>query len=106
MPWKEACAMDRRVEFVAACNQRAETISELCEEFGISRKTGYKWLTRYRAEGASGLRERSHAPHRVPWAITPAQAQALLAYRRQHATLGPKKIRAELAVLAPTVSWP
>ena len=62
MAWRETCAMDERMRFVAAAVGGAVNMSELCLLFGISRKTGYKWVGRYEAEGASGLVERSRAP--------------------------------------------
>jgi hypothetical protein len=52
-----------------------ESMTELCARFGISRKTGYKLLHRYREKNAAGLLERSRAPHITPWAITEAQGR-------------------------------
>ena len=63
MPWKESCAMDERMRFIAARLTGLHTIIALCEASGISRKTGYKWWDCYQAEGAAGLEERSHARH-------------------------------------------
>ena len=53
MPWKETCAMHQRIAFVAACLRDEAPMSALCERFGISRKTGHKWLARYRVSGAA-----------------------------------------------------
>ena len=50
MPWKECSVMDERLRFVAKLLD-GESMTELCREFGISRKTGYKILTRYRDQG-------------------------------------------------------
>jgi len=50
MPWKECSVMDERLQFVAR-RLAGETMSELCREFGISRKTGYKIFDRYRTVG-------------------------------------------------------
>jgi transposase len=58
--------MDERMGFIAAVMADEASMSELCAEFGISRRVGYKWLARYRAQGAAGLHDRSRAPHRVP----------------------------------------
>jgi len=55
MSWKETCVMDQKMSFVVACQHGAENFSELCRHFGISRKTGYKWLERYACEGVIGL---------------------------------------------------
>ena len=61
MSWRENCKMDERVRFVAAVGVGEWSMTALCEEFGISRKTGYKWLERYRERGVAGLEERSRA---------------------------------------------
>ena len=61
MPWKETCAMNERLGFVLEFERGEETLSELCRRFGISRKTGYKFLARYHAEGAEGVRDRAPA---------------------------------------------
>ena len=93
MPWREVCRMDERVGFVAAVMAAEQSMTELCERFGISRKTGYKWLARYRERGGAGLNDLSRAPHRVPWAIAASTAQAILGVRRAHPSWGPKKLR-------------
>ena len=59
MSWRESCAMDERVSFIADQRTGLWTMTELCEHYEISRKTGYKWLERYRLEGAAGLVERA-----------------------------------------------
>ncbi|MGH9810142.1 MAG: helix-turn-helix domain-containing protein, partial [Terriglobia bacterium] len=48
MPWQESCAMDERVRFISDHLSGDWTMIELCERYEISRKTGYKWLERYR----------------------------------------------------------
>jgi len=72
MPWKENCAMDQRLRFVGMDLAGELSMTELCEAFSISRKTGYKWRERYAALGAEGLIERSRAPHRPAHATAPA----------------------------------
>jgi len=106
MPWREICPMDEKMRLVAAVLADEHSMSELCASLGVSRKTGYKWLLRYRAQGAAGLHELSRAPHRVPWAIAEAQAQAILALRYAHPSWGPRKLRAKLARRKPQESWP
>lgn len=81
MPWREVCPMDERVRFVAAVLAAEQSMTRLCESFGISRKSGYKWLARHREHGAAGLYDLSRAPHRAPWAIPAAAAQAILGVR-------------------------
>ena len=63
MPWKECHVMDERLRFVARLLE-GETMVALCEEFGISRKTGHKIYQRYRQIGVQGLTDRSRRPHR------------------------------------------
>jgi transposase len=57
MPWKEVSLMSLRREFVQLAQGPKMSLAELCRRFNISRKTGYKWLTRYKEEGVKGLVE-------------------------------------------------
>jgi putative transposase len=106
MPWQGVCSMELRMRLVNALVAEEDSITALCEEYRVSRKTGYKWLTRFRAEGPVGLAERSRAPHVVPWAISQAQTEANVGLRRQHPSWGPKKLRAKLLTRAPQQHWP
>jgi putative transposase len=106
MPWREVWPMEEKLRFVAAVLDDECSMTELCESFGVSRKTGYKWLARYREYGPEGLYELSRAPHRVPWAIAPEQGAAVLAMRRAHPSWGPKKLRVKLYERAPEQSQP
>ena len=63
MPWRECSLMDERLQFVAR-RLAGETMAELCREFGISRKTGYKVFDRYQECGIEGLTDRSRRPYR------------------------------------------
>lgn len=94
MTWKECGIVSLREEFVALASSRGANRSLLCRRFGISRKTGYKWLKR--AEGGGSMLDRSRRPHRSP-ARTPASvASAVLAVREAHPAWGGRKIRAVL----------
>jgi transposase InsO family protein len=106
MPWREIEPMDEKIGLMAAVMEHNHSISELCASFGISRKTAYKWLRRYDDDPRYGLLERSRAPHRVPWAIGEAQAQAILGLRYAHPSWGPRKLRAKLAQREPEQRWP
>jgi putative transposase len=106
MPWQGVCPMELRMRLVNALIAEEDNMTALCEEYGVSRKTGYKWLARFRAQGPAGLAERSRAPHVVPWAVTQAQAEAIVALRRQRPSWGPKKLRAKLLARAPEQHWP
>jgi putative transposase len=106
MGWMETCAVDERMQFVWTVEKQEETFAEICRQFGVSRKTGYKWLSRYRDEGVAGLADRSRAPHEHPQAVAPAIAERCLALRRTHATWGPVKVRGWLEQHEPENSWP
>ena len=103
MPWQEVCPMEARTRFVMAALEREDSMTALCEQYGISRRIGYKWLARYCQEGVAGLAERPRGPHQVPWAISQAQAQAIVGLRREHPNWGPKKLHAKLTRTAPNV---
>jgi putative transposase len=106
MPWKESCGMDERVKFIADHGSGSWTMTELCERYEISRKTGYKWLDRYRLEGPAGLVERSHAPH-VHGRATPQHiADAIIGLREERANWGPRKIIGKLTQQQPSIEWP
>ena len=64
---------------------------ELCEQFGISRKTGYKHLERYARDGLKGLAERSHRPHHFPQLTDEVVEALIVEERRLHRTWVPKK---------------
>ncbi len=62
MAWKDVTTMSQRLEFVVLASAEGVNVSELCRRFGVSRKTGYKWLSRYAAEGSAGLVDQSRRP--------------------------------------------
>ncbi len=106
MPWRETCTMDERMSFIAACLSGEESVSSLCRHFGISRKTGHKWLSRYRSEGAAGLSDRSRAPCRHPCSVGPELVEVLLSVRHRHPSWGPRKVKAWLEDRHPETGWP
>src|SRR5438309_10847997 len=81
MAWTETDPMKERLHFVTDWDRRLYTVTELCARYGVSRKTGYKWLARYADVGVAGLAERSRAPHRCPHRIAPAVAAAISSRR-------------------------
>ena len=106
MPWIENCEVHQRMCFVAACLKGGKSVSALCREYEISRKTAYKWLGRYRSEGASGIFDRSRAPHSSPRALADDVVDAVLTVRLDHPSWGPAKIKAYLERQAPERVWP
>jgi transposase InsO family protein len=105
VPWSEITIMSERLEFVRRVLQRRETMAELCAEFRISEKTGYKWMARFRADGAAGLADRSHAPLHVH-RMADAMATELLAIRQAHPTWGPRKLIAYAKARNAARVWP
>jgi len=106
MPWQESCAMDERIGFINDHLSRLWTMTELCERYEISRKTGYKWLERYALFGAAGLMERSRAPLVHGRATSEHLIEAIVGLRRERPSWGPRKIIAKLAARQPDVEWP
>jgi transposase InsO family protein len=98
--------MSIRLEFVAEALGRRRRFTALCEQYGISEKTGYKWLARFRARGPAGLADASHTPHSCPHATPASQRELLAALRRTHPTWGARKLRVVLQSQHPTLEWP
>jgi transposase InsO family protein len=88
--------MEEKHRFVSLATTGKFTLTELCADFKVSRKTGHKWLRRYQAEGTPGLRDRSRRPQRSPEQTVAQIEQLILRERRLHRTWGPKKIRVML----------
>jgi transposase-like protein len=90
MPWKQIEPMEEKLRFVSLAGTGKFTVAELCLDFLISRKTGYKWLRRYRKEGAAGLRDRSRRPLGCAHQTAEEIERLILRLRRRHRTWGPK----------------
>lgn len=106
MPWTQTDPMTERFKFILAADEGLFSMTELCRRFGISRKTGYKWLSRYRTGGLDGLGDRSRAPLTCPHQTASAVADRVVATRRAHPTWGPRKLRAYLTRRHPAVPFP
>ena len=82
MPWKESNVLDERVRFVVEALQGDETIASLCRRYGVSRKTGYKWLRRFREAGSlQGLADRSRRPRHSPRRTAPEVVERVVDWR-------------------------
>jgi len=92
MPWNETSPVDQRERFILDVRAGLFTMTELCERYGISRTSGYKWVDRADEGGRLALGDRSRAPHHCPHRIPPALADMLCAARRAHPQWGPKKL--------------
>jgi putative transposase len=106
MPWREETPMDAKVNFISARQRNEESMTASCQRAGISRQCGYELWNRFKVEGWSALQDRSRAPHRIPWMISQAQREAILALRDQRPHWGPKKLRAKLCEQAAEQQWP
>lgn len=84
MPWQETSPVEQRHRFISDHRHGLYTMTELCERYGVSRKTGYKWLARFEEGGRAALRDRSRAPQHCPHKIAPPIAALLCAARRAH----------------------
>ena len=92
MPWKETDKMDQRTKFAQEA-MHTDSLSALCREYGISRPTGYKWITRYKALGASGMEDQSRAPKQNKNALSENIVCEIVLLKRSHSKWGPAKIR-------------
>jgi len=91
--------MSQRREFVRLAQAEGVNFSQLCERFGISRKTGYKWLERFQAAGDEGLADRSRRPLNSPCRTDQKLEQAVCELRDQHSAWGGRKLHARLKTL-------
>jgi transposase InsO family protein len=96
MPFHEACRMDTRLEFVMLASVEGANVRKLCRRFGVSPTTGYKWLERWRREGAAGVQEQSRRPRNSPSRSPTATEKAVLSIRTEHPAWGGRKIARRL----------
>ena len=106
MPWSETTPMNQRLEFIREHETELFTMTELATQYGISRKTGYKWLERFDVEGALGLRDRSRRPHESPQATDPELLATLIRVRQRHPRWGAKKLLTVAARQDAKADWP
>jgi len=103
MPWKDVDMMTLRQEFVSLALQEGVNRRALCERFGISPKTGYKWIERFTLEGQIGLQDRTRRPLQTPMRAPGPVEDQVVALRHKHPTWGGRKIRRRLLDLGHTV---
>ena len=94
MPWKEVKPMDEKVLFLADYLREKQSFTDLCNNYCISRKTGYKWISRYLEEGVEGLHNRSttpkNHPHQTPFAV---RKEIIRLRNKKKIKHGPNKIQ-------------
>jgi transposase InsO family protein len=92
MPWKAVEPMNQRTEFVLRA-MKTDNFRELCQEYGISTKTGYKWKERFLESGLSGMAELSRRPKSSPTGLEEATVCEIVRLKERHRYWGPRKIR-------------
>lgn len=106
MPWSETNPMDQKIQFIADYLRQTLDMSELCAAYGISRKTGYKWIERYLEHGPPGLEDQSRRPDSSPRQTPVEIVAALLEVRQHHPSWGAKKLLPFLAKRHPDWDLP
>lgn len=92
MSWKGVTVMDQRIRFISEWLNAYFPFSELCRQFEISRRTGYKWINRYKEYGPEGLADQPRRPLSCPHRTEQEITQAIVDLRKVHPTWGPKKL--------------
>lgn len=105
MPWQECNKVDEKIKFVARLLD-GEQMTSLCEEFGISRKTGYKIFERYKDSGLEGLSDRSRKPHRYANQLPFQLEKEILKVKKERPNWGAPKIREKIIRQYPDVRAP
>jgi transposase InsO family protein len=106
MPWKETDSMNERIKFISAYLGGEDSITDLCSDFGISRKTGYKWIERYEQSGVEALLDRSRAPLTHANAVCDEAITEILKAREKHPRWGPRKLLVLLERRYPNMDLP
>jgi len=106
MPWKSSSPMDQRKEFVLEWLKQDHSVTELCEVYGISRKTGYKLISRFKSQGMRGLEDMSRRPHRHPATTSDQLCELLCAMRAKHPREGAVTLLERLRRKHPSLTLP
>jgi transposase InsO family protein len=105
MPWKDVRPMDERVRFIMRLLD-GERMTDLCREYGVTRKTGYKFLERYNQFGMEGLNNQSRRPFHLARKTCDEIEKLIINLKGIYPTWGPKKLKAKLAILQPGIILP
>lgn len=98
--------LEARERFVRMALRGGPSVAQLCRQFGISRKTGFKWLARFREQGGPGLNDHSRRPKHWPHRTAKRWLEAIGQIRQQHPSWGGKKIHARLRAKHPRTRLP
>ena len=105
MPWKERTKMEERLLLITRYEQ-GESITDLCREYGVSRKTAYKFLNRYRSSGARGLEDLRRRPYTNPKQTRQLIVDLIVDFKREKPHWGSSKIKEVLTRRHPNVIIP
>jgi putative transposase len=106
MAWRYCKVEEQRKEFMKELTKGESTVTMLCQKYGISRKTAYKWRGRFLELGIEGLKDISRAPHVPNKRYSEILIDQAIDYKRQHLSWGPKKILVKLQEKYPDQEWP
>jgi putative transposase len=106
VPWNESCLVKERMSFLTQVNESDESFAALCRQYGISRKTGYKWVNRFEQEQDKSLLNRHPLAASHPCRVPDVVVDAIVAARKEHPYWGPKKLKAWLTQTRPEQAWP
>ena len=105
MAWEKFKVEQQRLQVVQAYVSGAASMAAICKQYGISRKTAYKWFQRFLENGEEGMKDLSHAPLNPYSIYTKDQIDRAIDLKLKHRTWEPKKILAKLKELYPNESW-
>lgn len=105
MSWLEVDKVEQRKVFILRY-LNGERVSDLCREYDISRKTGYKFIERFTKQGFDGLKDQSRRPHRIPKQTDECIVQLILNLKQSYPTWGPKKLKVKMEENHPGVRVP
>jgi transposase InsO family protein len=106
MAWRVAKVEEHRKEFIKQLLIGDKTVTDLCKEYQISRRTGHKWINRHKEQGEEGLKDRSRAPNSQPGKTDDRLVQKILEVKYKYPAWGPKKVLALLEAHHPEEDWP
>lgn len=105
MPWEERGPMMERIKFMLEAESGVFHFSEICQRYGVSRKTGYKWLKRFSEGGVEALRDQSRGPHHCPHRTPKEVEDEILEMCKKHPS-GGVTLRYRLERMYPQIQWP
>lgn len=106
MPWRESSVVEERLRFVVLAGRKGQSFQDLCDEFGVSRQTGYVWLRRYAKQGAKGLVNQSRRPNTSPRRTPGDIEQRVIELRLKWPDWGAPKLAKLLSEQSPPVTLP